>query len=172
MEQARCGGPALTFAPTWGATFANVKAKGPPPNIGFQWSFRVWHSPPELAAGAGRMPNPLHWCLSPRLHTRYELSFSSPAARKFRRKSMAAKTKFKGSFTALVTPFKNGSLDEAAFRSLVNWQISEGTHGDRKSTRLNSSHVEISYAVFCLKKKKKKKQKKKYKIEETINNHK
>src|SRR5690349_24203189 len=27
---------------------------------------------------------------------------------------------------------------------------------DRKSTRLNSSHVEISYAVFCLKKKKKK----------------
>src|SRR5439155_15886260 len=28
--------------------------------------------------------------------------------------------------------------------------------GDRKSTRLNSSHVAISYAVFCLKKKKKK----------------
>src|SRR5690349_23922069 len=40
---------------------------------------------------------------------------------------------------------------------------------DRKSTRLNSSHVEISYAVFCLKKKKKKinKQKKinKHKLE-------
>src|SRR6266403_5383350 len=32
----------------------------------------------------------------------------------------------------------------------------EGVPGDRKSTRLNSSHVEISYAVFCLKKKKKK----------------
>src|SRR5438034_6578357 len=31
--------------------------------------------------------------------------------------------------------------------------------GDRKSTRLNSSHTVISYAVFCLKKKKKKKQK-------------
>src|SRR5690606_41536454 len=30
-------------------------------------------------------------------------------------------------------------------------------HLDRKSTRLNSSHVKISYAVFCLKKKKKKK---------------
>src|SRR5690349_24015438 len=29
-----------------------------------------------------------------------------------------------------------------------------GRHRDRKSTRLNSSHVEISYAVFCLKKKK------------------
>src|SRR6266403_1641970 len=32
-----------------------------------------------------------------------------------------------------------------------------GADADRKSTRLNSSHVEISYAVFCLKKKKKKK---------------
>src|SRR5436309_9361639 len=31
-----------------------------------------------------------------------------------------------------------------------------GAHPDRKSTRLNSSHVKISYAVFCLKKKKKK----------------
>src|SRR5690606_41983043 len=29
-----------------------------------------------------------------------------------------------------------------------------GVEGDRKSTRLNSSHVKISYAVFCLKKKK------------------
>src|SRR5256885_3311154 len=31
-----------------------------------------------------------------------------------------------------------------------------GEGGDRKSTRLNSSHLVISYAVFCLKKKKKK----------------
>src|SRR5690349_23139348 len=35
-------------------------------------------------------------------------------------------------------------------------RVQEG-EGDRKSTRLNSSHVEISYAVFCLKKKKNKK---------------
>src|SRR5438270_9213643 len=34
------------------------------------------------------------------------------------------------------------------------------TRKDRKSTRLNSSHSQISYAVFCLKKKKKKKKKK------------
>src|SRR5690349_23180902 len=34
-----------------------------------------------------------------------------------------------------------------------------GCRRDRKSTRLNSSHVEISYAVFCLKKKKKNKNK-------------
>src|SRR5688572_31978023 len=31
----------------------------------------------------------------------------------------------------------------------------QALHGDRKSTRLNSSHSQISYAVFCLKKKKK-----------------
>jgi len=42
---------------------------------------------------------------------------------------MAAKTSFRGSFTALITPFKNGSLDEKAFRDLVEWQIAEGTHG-------------------------------------------
>src|SRR5690349_23732510 len=35
--------------------------------------------------------------------------------------------------------------------------IDSSAEPDRKSTRLNSSHVEISYAVFCLKKKKKKK---------------
>jgi 4-hydroxy-tetrahydrodipicolinate synthase len=42
---------------------------------------------------------------------------------------MTAKTRFRGSFTALVTPFKNGGLDEQAFRDLVDWQIAEGTHG-------------------------------------------
>src|ERR1700678_3666752 len=42
---------------------------------------------------------------------------------------MTAKTSFRGSFTALVTPFKNGSVDEKAFRGLVDWQIAEGTKG-------------------------------------------
>jgi 4-hydroxy-tetrahydrodipicolinate synthase len=42
---------------------------------------------------------------------------------------MAAKTKFRGSYTALVTPFKNGALDEAGLRALVNWQIEQGSHG-------------------------------------------
>src|SRR5262249_38133249 len=42
---------------------------------------------------------------------------------------MAAKTRFRGSFTALVTPFKNGSVDEKVFRDLVDWQIAEGTSG-------------------------------------------
>lgn len=42
---------------------------------------------------------------------------------------MAAKTKFRGSLTALVTPFKKGALDEAGLRQLVNWQIEQGSHG-------------------------------------------
>lgn len=36
---------------------------------------------------------------------------------------------FKGSITALVTPFIDGRIDEAAFRSLVEWQVEEGSHG-------------------------------------------
>src|SRR5207302_11192219 len=44
-----------------------------------------------------------------------------------------------------------GSADGA-----VAQQVSQEPREDRKSTRLNSSHVKISYAVFCLKKKKKK----------------
>src|SRR5689334_24593901 len=42
------------------------------------------------------------------------------------------------------------------FRRPLPWSLARGTrhHRDRKSTRLNSSHSSISYAVFCLKKKK------------------
>ncbi len=36
---------------------------------------------------------------------------------------------FKGSLVALITPFKNGAVDEAAFRKFVDWQIEEGTEG-------------------------------------------
>jgi 4-hydroxy-tetrahydrodipicolinate synthase len=36
---------------------------------------------------------------------------------------------FKGSFTALATPMRDGRFDEEAFRGFVEWQISEGTHG-------------------------------------------
>jgi 4-hydroxy-tetrahydrodipicolinate synthase len=42
---------------------------------------------------------------------------------------MAAKTNFRGSFTALVTPFKKGAVDEKTFRDIVEWQITEGTNG-------------------------------------------
>src|SRR2546427_13028238 len=50
----------------------------------------------------------------------------------------------------------NNSKERSTFESgrcLASW--SQGRR-DRKSTRLNSSHSQISYAVFCLKKKKKK----------------
>jgi 4-hydroxy-tetrahydrodipicolinate synthase len=36
---------------------------------------------------------------------------------------------FKGSFTALITPFKDGKVDAQAYRRLIDWQIAEGTHG-------------------------------------------
>ena len=38
-------------------------------------------------------------------------------------------TRLRGSITALVTPFRDGALDEEAFRSHIDWQIENGTHG-------------------------------------------
>src|SRR5205807_6995536 len=49
-------------------------------------------------------------------------------------------------------PGVGAALTDAAVRDDV--VLSGNTLGDRKSTRLNSSHLVISYAVFCLKKKK------------------
>src|SRR5690242_21602208 len=50
------------------------------------------------------------------------------------------------------------SADHRRVRPLRDGGARAGrSRGDRKSTRLNSSHMSISYAVFCLKKKKKKK---------------
>src|SRR5699024_12384849 len=57
-------------------------------------------------------------------------------------------------FIALVAPLvAAGLLSPAAY--LTCHSITGYSGGDRKSTRLNSSHVSISYAVFCLKKKRK-----------------
>lgn len=36
---------------------------------------------------------------------------------------------FKGSMPALVTPFKNGKVDDEALKAIVDWQIAEGSHG-------------------------------------------
>src|SRR2546427_3546771 len=49
------------------------------------------------------------------------------------------------------------NLSVAAGRFLTEADETHHSEVDRKSTRLNSSHSQISYAVFCLKKKKKKK---------------
>src|SRR5207249_11832397 len=67
---------------------------------------------------------------------------------------------------ASFTPFSSGSV-AMPFSSTVSsstsemarpkrWPFKASASEDRKSTRLNSSHVSISYAVFCLKKKKNK----------------
>src|SRR5690349_22541040 len=45
-------------------------------------------------------------------------------------------------------------VERATARDARRGRGARAAAGDRKSTRLNSSHVEISYAVFCLKKKK------------------
>lgn len=37
--------------------------------------------------------------------------------------------KLKGSIVALVTPFKDGKVDEESFRNLIRWHLKEGTHG-------------------------------------------
>src|SRR3712207_8076982 len=53
---------------------------------------------------------------------------------------------------------RDGSRFTAAFIvSPTYYGMCADVKGDRKSTRLNSSHANISYAVFCLKKKKRKK---------------
>src|SRR5690625_6808200 len=59
-----------------------------------------------------------------------------------------------GAGTAAAVP--TGLPGEAAGEGESGFAIDSGARidGDRKSTRLNSSHVAISYAVFCLKKKK------------------
>src|SRR3712207_6977987 len=56
-----------------------------------------------------------------------------------------------GGAAALVTVDESGSCERAAIALLG---AAPTPMRDRKSTRLNSSHANISYAVFCLKKKK------------------
>src|SRR5205809_4283079 len=65
-------------------------------------------------------------------------------------------------FRSLASSFSVGSPNRRRVCSLCKWHnatanasaASGGSGVDRKSTRLNSSHGYISYAVFCLKKKK------------------
>src|SRR2546430_6903747 len=59
------------------------------------------------------------------------------------------------------TLFRSGRIDHRSSKWTQNqskslFRLRLRVLGDRKSTRLNSSHSQISYAVFCLKKKKKK----------------
>src|SRR5690606_39456534 len=57
-------------------------------------------------------------------------------------------------FTSSARVAGRSPIDGNAFRgTLAQLRALFHSTGDRKSTRLNSSHVKISYAVFCLKKK-------------------
>src|SRR5438270_7632638 len=67
-------------------------------------------------------------------------------------------------FTSAILVMEGSRKNEKAVQSLTsrvleNDNLAKCRARDRKSTRLNSSHSQISYAVFCLKKKKKKKKK-------------
>src|SRR5690554_7059246 len=57
--------------------------------------------------------------------------------------------------STLLSSIANEIKYEASEFSFKNKGIEKYNRQDRKSTRLNSSHVRISYAVFCLKKKRK-----------------
>src|SRR2546426_9059282 len=76
--------------------------------------------------------------------SQYGLAFVNPVA-------------LDGTFQDTRWPEINGKLvtDKETNRLIIERLKHEGQR-DRKSTRLNSSHLVISYAVFCLKKKKKK----------------
>jgi 4-hydroxy-tetrahydrodipicolinate synthase len=50
-------------------------------------------------------------------------------SRRLNRGPVTVKSIFRGSFTALVTPFRNASIDERAFRQIVDWQVAEGVNG-------------------------------------------
>src|SRR5438105_6106432 len=59
-------------------------------------------------------------------------------------------------YTTLFRSFRHAGRRRASFSRSLGTRPSPGGSRDRKSTRLNSSHEWISYAVFCLKKKKNK----------------
>ena len=56
---------------------------------------------------------------------------------------------FKGSFVALITPFKNGEVDKAAFKDFVEWQIGEGTHGLVPVNRRRSAMTSTTKSLNC-----------------------
>src|SRR3712207_7606781 len=69
-----------------------------------------------------------------------------PVARRGGGAPLMSERSLSGVLAPVVTPFRaDGAVDEEAFLFNIRAQ-------DRKSTRLNSSHANISYAVFCLKK--------------------
>jgi len=61
---------------------------------------------------------------------------------------MGQKAAFKGSITALVTPFRDGKFDEERFRAFVDWQIASGTHG-LVPVGTTGESATLSFAEHC-----------------------
>src|SRR5436305_2154312 len=85
--------------------------------------------------------------------TASDRSFRAVIGEVQRRLSAAPYTK---AFESPYKPGNAGQISADGHSALLRFQIAGDEDQDRKSTRLNSSHVRISYAVFCLKKKKNK----------------
>src|SRR5690606_26134498 len=83
-------------------------------------------------------------------YVRHPESYSRAFRATYRRLTPLLLNRIKALIT--VSEFSRGEI--AGFYSYPARQICVVPNADRKSTRLNSSHVKISYAVFCLKKKK------------------
>src|SRR4029077_19871219 len=65
-----------------------------------------------------------------RLPDERPLGWAGPNGPKGKRtRAMRERAKFHGSMPALVTPFKDGAFDEQAYRALIDWQITSGSHG-------------------------------------------
>src|SRR5207249_6799334 len=96
-------------------------------------------------------------CSTPTLsdaHYAYFLQYSSdlPLLHSFPTRRSSDLIAFASTVRALRAGGWGGDLDETAVADYLEFGfVTDGR--DRKSTRLNSSHVSISYAVFCLKKK-------------------
>src|SRR5690349_23873483 len=83
----------------------------------------------------------------------YTTLFRSDKTSKPKRRLKTAKVRRLNTRQSPLRPV--AALKKAEAKVVVSQAQTMGQYiGDRKSTRLNSSHVEISYAVFCLKKKK------------------
>src|SRR5207249_11743265 len=91
----------------------------------------------------------------PRLPSSLFLSFFFLSIRPPPRSTLFPYTTLFRSWLRFSDQFLHPSLAHRGARRSDSWRAAKPL--DRKSTRLNSSHVSISYAVFCLKKKKKKK---------------
>src|SRR5690606_40125821 len=109
--------------------------------------------PPGSVASTSNSLNTSH-------HVERECQASLPSAAHSLSSSAALLTKKSGSEifqspSTLTKVTSNGlSLTKSKGSVVLSISSSSSSAVDRKSTRLNSSHVKISYAVFCLKKKK------------------